>query len=190
MTKKSSLRQTYGALRATYSSEQLQEKSIALANQCLKLPIWKGKYYHLFLTSSTQPEVDTEPLLAILQSKDKEIIVPKVEDSNNLSHYLLTDSTLLKTNRWGIPEPQEGIVVSPSIINVVFVPLFIFDLQGHRVGYGKGYYDRFLSKCPKETIKVGLSFFEPIPEIEDRTTFDVPLDFGVTSEGTFCFGGQ
>lgn len=187
MGTKSALRNTYGAQRKALSPEQRQEQSIAIANQCLKLPVWSGQYYHLFLQSDPQAEVDTEPLLTILQSKDKEVVVPKILDATQLTHYLLTDSTPLRVNRWGIPEPQSGLEVSPTLLDVVFVPLFIFDLHGQRVGYGKGYYDRFLVQCKKEVIKIGLSFFEPVATIEDLNPYDIPLDYGVTPNGTFTF---
>ena len=77
--------------------------------------------------------------------------------------------------------------MSPKLLDVVFVPLLIFDLQGQRVGYGKGYYDRFLGQCKKEVIKIGLSFFEPVATIEDLNPYDIPLDYGVTPNGTFTF---
>ena len=66
-------------------------------------------------------------------------------------------------------------------------PLLIFDNQGHRVGYGKGYYDRFLVKCSRETIKVGLSYFNPIERIEDIQIHDIPIDYGITRDRIYRF---
>jgi 5-formyltetrahydrofolate cyclo-ligase len=108
-------------------------------------------------------------------------------DDHELEHCLLTDQTTLKLNRWGIPEPLSGISISPQQIEVVFVPLLAFDQEGHRVGYGKGYYDRFLGECPKSTLKVGLSFFDPISKIEDIDTNDIALDFAITPERVYSF---
>ena len=70
---------------------------------------------------------------------------------------------------------------------MVFVPLLVFDQQGHRVGYGMGYYDRFLVQCSETTLKVGLSFFDPVSKIEDIKTHDIALDFALTPEGIFTF---
>jgi 5-formyltetrahydrofolate cyclo-ligase len=74
----------------------------------------------------------------------------------------------------------DGLEVPISKIDVVFVPLLAFDTKGNRAGYGKGFYDNFLSKCKPEVIKVGLSFFEPEDLIADCDHNDVRLDFCVT----------
>ena len=72
-------------------------------------------------------------------------------------------------------------------IEVVFVPLLGYDLKGNRVGYGKGFYDRFLSECKPETLKIGLSFFEPEELITDVFVEDVKLDYCVTPKETYQF---
>ena len=73
------------------------------------------------------------------------------------------------------------------MIDVVFVPLLAYDKLGNRVGYGKGFYDKFLSECKPGVVKIGLSFFEPEELIEDLFETDVKLDFCVTSERVICF---
>jgi 5-formyltetrahydrofolate cyclo-ligase len=70
---------------------------------------------------------------------------------------------------------------------VVFVPLLAFDKKGHRVGYGKGFYDRFLSDCKPETIKIGLSFFEAEESISAILPSDIRLDFCVTPTEIIVF---
>ena len=69
----------------------------------------------------------------------------------------------------------------------MIVPLLCFDARGHRVGYGKGYYDRFLQKCRPDCIKAGLSFFPPVKKIDDIHVADVQLDLVVTPNETFYF---
>ena len=81
-----------------------------------------------------------------------------MEEENQLSHILLTDATLIRPNALGIPEPVGGLEVPIENVEVVFVPLLAYDKKGNRIGYGKGYYDRFLSTCPTRCIKIGLSF--------------------------------
>jgi|TARA_B100001093_G_C26807375_1_gene1006076 5-formyltetrahydrofolate cyclo-ligase len=139
------------------------------------------------MASEQNKEIDTALLLSVLQGKDKQIVIPKIVDDYELEHYLLADQTPLKRSHWGIPEPQSGIKINSNQIDVVFVPLLIFDLQGHRIGYGKGYYDRFLAKCRKETIKVGLSYFDPIERIEDIQPHDIPMNFGITKDRIYKF---
>ena len=102
-------------------------------------------------------------------------------------HFLLTDSTRLKKSKWNIPEPVDGIEIAPNKLDVVFVPLLAFDGQGQRVGYGKGFYDRFLAQCRKDAIKIGLSLFEAEERISDFEESDIPLDFCVTPKKVYSF---
>jgi len=184
---KAALRTEYQKRRDALTEEQITERSIEISNLSLTLNLWEYSLYHLFMTSEKNKEVDTSYLLSVIQGKDKQPIIPKIVDNTRLEHYLLTDQTLLKNNRWGIPEPLSGIKIKPQQIEVVFVPLLVFDQQGHRVGYGMGYYDRFLVQCSETTLKVGLSFFDPVSKIEDIKTHDIALDFALTPEGFFTF---
>ena len=97
-----------------------------------------------------------------------------------MTHFLLTENTKFIKNAYNIPEPVDGIEVPVSKIEVVFVPLLAFDSKGNRVGYGKGFYDTFLSECQPGTIKIGLSLFDAEPIIEDTSDIDVSLDYCVT----------
>ena len=95
--------------------------------------------------------------------------------------------TPMRENRWGIPEPAAGREIAPETIDLVLIPLLAFDRKGHRVGYGKGYYDRFLKRCRGDCMKLGLSFFEPVDSIYDAGEHDVPLDLCVTPHRTYVF---
>ena len=187
MSNKAALRNEYRKRRDVLMEDQIAEWSIEISNRCLTLNIWGYSQYHLFMTSEKNKEVDTSYLISILQGKDKQPVVPKMVDDQSLEHYLLTDQTPLKLNHWGIPEPLSGITITPEQIEVVFVPLLVFDLRGHRVGYGKGYYDRFLGECPKNTIKIGLSFFDPLSKIEDIDANDIALDYAITPREVYVF---
>lgn len=185
--KKSELRKKYKSIRKELSQEDIENKSLAIANQVLKLDIWQHSFYHIFLPIESQNEINTEYVLNILAGKDKNIIVSKSNFNDfSMSHFLLTDNTKLIKNKYGIPEPKDGIPISSQQIEVVFVPLIAFDVNGNRVGYGKGFYDRFLSECKSETIKVGLSFFdtEEVIEVEKN---DVRLNYCVNPNKKFIF---
>jgi 5-formyltetrahydrofolate cyclo-ligase len=184
---KNGLRVKYSQLRSLLSSQNILDNSLNIANASLQLPIWQLHYYHVFLPIENKKEVDTEGLISIILGKDKNLIVPKVISETQLSHYLLTDNTKFKTNSWGVPEPEDGILIAPKNIDVVFIPLLAFDLQGNRIGYGKGYYDRFLSECRKDVIKIGLSFFEAEDKIEDISVDDIPLNYCITPTKTYSF---
>lgn len=185
---KSELRKKYKALRNTLTATQLEDLSLSIANQVLKLPVWDFSFYHLFLTIEEQKEVNTDYILNILSGKDKHIVVSKSDfKDGTMTHYLLTDSTVLKKNHYHIPEPVEGIEIPSEKLQVVFIPLLAFDKHGHRVGYGKGFYDRFLADCQPEIIKIGLSFFEAEDMIEDVFESDVKLDYAVTPNQIYTF---
>ena len=185
---KNELRAQYKVLRTHLSETEIEEKSLAIANGVLALDIWDKTYFHVFLPIEKQKEVNTEFLLHLLSGKDKEIVISKSNfTTRKMTHFLLTDNTKIKTNDYHIPEPVDGIEVPSSKIQVVFVPLLAFDTVGNRVGYGKGFYDQFLSECQPETIKIGLSFFEAENSITDIFEKDVRLDFCITPKKCYRF---
>ncbi|MGV7107988.1 5-formyltetrahydrofolate cyclo-ligase [Flavobacterium sp. U410] len=185
---KKELRKKYKEKRQKLSLEEIEEKSLAIANNLLRLAIWDKTYYHLFLPIVEHKEVDTEFLLQILAGKDKEIVISKSDfDTLEMTHFLLTDNTKIVKNEYNIPEPVNGLPVPTEMIDVVFVPLLAYDKQGNRVGYGKGFYDKFLSQCKPDVIKIGLSFFEPEQQIEDVIETDIRLDFCVTDKEILNF---
>lgn len=168
---KKELRQKYKQMRSLLSAEEINIKSHAIANQLLTMDIWQYENYHIFLPIKNQKEVNTEYILHILQGKDKNIILSKSNfEDFSMQSYLLTDNTKLKINHWGIPEPENGIVIDPKTIDVVFTPLLAFDQLGNRIGYGKGFYDRFLTIVEPKKI-IGLSFFKP-----EKTNFNISND--------------
>ena len=150
---KNELRSQYKALRKNLSEAEIEEKSLAIVNGVLALDIWDKTYFHVFLPIEEQKEVNTEFLLHLLSGKDKEIVISKSDfTTRKMTHFLLTDNTKIKKNEYNIPEPVDGLEVPSYKIQVVFVPLLAFDTLGNRVGYGKGFYDQFLSECQPETI--------------------------------------
>lgn len=187
MAQKSTLRIKYKKLREELSEALVEEMSLEIANKALQLPIWNKTYYHLFLSIAAKKEVNTDYLLHILQGKDKSVVISRADfTSGEMKHFLLQENTVIRTSSYGIPEPVSGIEISEKMMDVIFVPLLAFDLLGHRVGYGKGFYDRFLEKCRPDAIFVGLSFFEPEKSIISDA-MDVPLHYCITPSKTFDF---
>ena len=184
---KKNLRLKFSSKRDSLSSSDISDLSISIANKLLEMPIWDFKYYHIFLSIEEKKEIDTSFLLSILQGKDKNIIISKMHGELELVHFLLTDNTLIKKNKWNVPEPVDGIEIQPTKIDVAFIPLLAFDNKGNRVGYGKGYYDKFLSECKNNVLKIGLSFFEASEEISDVLESDISLDFCVTPKKIYEF---
>ena len=188
MKNKTTLRSEYKALRNLLSENEIEEMSLAIANAILTLPIWENTYFHIFLPITEQKEVNTEYILHLLSGKDKEIVVSKADfETRNMTHFLLTDNTKIKKNGYNIPEPVDGLEVPSTKIDVVLVPLLAFDKKGNRVGYGKGFYDKFLAECKPDVIKIGLSFFEYEKAIEGVFEGDVQLDYCVTPSTIYKF---
>jgi 5-formyltetrahydrofolate cyclo-ligase len=185
---KPELRKKYKSLRTELSLQQVEDQSLAIANHLLQLNIWDKSFYHVFLSIEEQKEINTEYILNILAGKDKNVVISKSNfDDISMTHYLLTDNTKIKKNDYNIPEPVDGIEIKSSQIDVVFIPLLAFDNSGNRIGYGKGFYDRFLKQCKPETIKIGLSFFDAEDEIFEVTEDDIELDYVVTTNKVYRF---
>jgi 5-formyltetrahydrofolate cyclo-ligase len=104
---------------------------------------------------------------------------------NEMDFYFETET--LQINTYGIQEPLPFNLVQPAQIDTILVPLLGFDQKGHRVGYGKGYYDRYLTKANKDLQKIGVSYFEPMDYFTDTNEFDVPLSCCITPWNTYAF---
>ena len=146
---------------------------------------------HLFLPIKEKKEIDTFLIINELKSKYNkcEIVVPVMNfNSKTLLHKYYSD-TLYK-NRYGILEPLDSkIFTNNNAIDIILVPLLAFDLNGNRVGYGGGYYDRFLKDC-NNSIKVGLSLEDPISLIKDINEYDIKLDYCITKDTIYTFSSN
>jgi 5-formyltetrahydrofolate cyclo-ligase len=143
------------------------------------------KAIHTYLPIRRQNEVDTFPIIYTIQEKFLKthvVISRSLADTFEMEHYQWVPDMTLTINSWGIlePNPSSAIHYPLSEIDLVIVPLLAFDKHGNRVGYGKGFYDRFLAKCRSNAIKVGVSFFEPADRITDINPFDIRLDYCIT----------
>lgn len=185
---KQKLRKKYKKLRAILTEDERDALSLEIANQALKLDIWDYEYYHIFLPIARLHEVNTEYLLHILSGKDKNIILSKSNfETQGMKNFLLTDSTKIVKNEYGIPEPEGGIEIDSSRIEVVFVPLLAYDTRGNRVGYGKGFYDRFLATCKPNVITVGVSFFQSEREDIPTNSTDMSLKYLISPKNNCVF---
>lgn len=140
---------------------------------------------HTFLPIRKNREVDTWLIVDRLRREfpDIHVSIPRINNhTSELEHYYYEGPEQLANNTWEIPEPVKGVPTPVEKIDAVVVPLLAFDKQGHRLGYGRGFYDRFLAKCRPDCLKVGLSFFEMEEKINGISEKDVPLDLIVTPD--------
>jgi 5-formyltetrahydrofolate cyclo-ligase len=186
-------RRRFRALRKALSAEEVEARSQQISQHLFEQGwVYNVMIIHTFLPILRQNEVNTWSIIHRIWRDFPQIRVA-VSITNNetyqLTHYQLTPDTLLGQNQWGIPEPiaEKSYLVHTQEIDLVLVPLLIFDQNGHRVGYGGGFYDRFLADCRPDCLKVGLSLFEPIEAINDIIATDIPLDVGLTPEGVYVF---
>lgn len=184
---KSELRKIYFEKRGELSPAVRAEQSRRIAELFFEHfdLVWI-RNLHLFITIEKFREVDTSPILRRIWSDFSHIrtSAPRVDfATGEMEGVVFTAESELIENSWGIREPSGGEPLKPEMIDMVLVPLLCFDRRGHRVGYGKGFYDRFLKKCRPECVKIGLSFFPPIDEIADVHPGDIMLDYSVTPSG-------
>jgi len=174
--KKQALRALYKQKRADLTERQIKGFQESIYQQMYRLDISEVENVHLFLSIPKFKEIDTAPLITYFRSKKKRIVVSRCNfKDHTLSHFYLDEDTVLVLNKFGVPEPVNAEPALENDLDLIFVPLLIADIKNYRVGYGKGFYDRFLSNCRKDAKLIGLNFFPPIREIADKNEFDIPL---------------
>ncbi|GAB3829468.1 5-formyltetrahydrofolate cyclo-ligase [Hymenobacter jeollabukensis] len=187
---KAELRRLMLARRRALPAEELAARSAQVAAQLFSgFDVAAWRTVHVFLPLQRRQELDTWPIIRRLWAEQPgtRVVVPLVEADGTLTQRLLTPDTPLVESAWGIPEPLGAPQIKPAELDAVLLPLLAFDEQGQRVGYGKGFYDRFLLDCPQAR-RIGLSLEPPGPRIEDAWPGDVPLHACVTPERVWHFG--
>ena len=126
-------------------------------------------------------EIDDLDILNFLRNKRSNISLPIIRENNQMDFFEWTNQDPLKINKYGIAEPTLGKKIYPDII---FVPLVAFDNNLNRLGYGGGFYDRYLEKVSKikKTFKIGLGFsYQEIKKIP-ISKYDKKLDLIITEK--------
>ena len=178
---KSELRIKYLNKRLQFSEVEIDLKSRMILDLISKKFVLENKVISLFLPIKIKNEVNTYFIWQFALENKAMVTVPKsIFETNELIHYRLVNLDQLVINKYNIPEPTTGVVFLEESFDIVFIPLLTIDKRGYRVGYGKGFYDRFLKKCKKECIFIGLYLFDDIEIIDDLNEFDLPLDYCVT----------
>ena len=186
---KNSIRAVYQSRRLALTDDELREKTALMVGQFRELSFLPINYLLSHYPWLARNEFDTGACEAVLAKRHPSLVVAWPLILNDLSMEVRTmeKDAFLVANRFGIPEPVNGRSIAPERIDMVFVPLLAFDLRGYRVGYGKGFYDRFLPRCRPDALKLGFSFFDPLPGIKDIDEFDVPLNLCITPKRIYEF---
>ncbi len=173
------IRKHYKNRRSQLSVDKLNKLSNAILDAIISLKL-KGKKISLFLTIENQREINTLQILKELEISNQIYASKSDFTTYEMKHFQITSDSTFIINKYGIPEPSEGEQLSESEFDIVFVPLLAFDKDGNRIGYGKGFYDRFLTKCNPNCQFIGLSLFDDFVEIEDISNDDIKLHSCIT----------
>ena len=183
---KSELRKIYLAKQTSLLREERTRKSQKIADRFFEtFNLSEIDLLHCFIAIEKFNEIDTTLIFRRLWEEFPHIttVVPRVDfKTGEMQNLKFTSDTELVENVWKIHEPSHDEFIETDKLDMILVPLLCFDNVGHRVGHGKGFYDKFLSRCRRDCIKVGLSYFEPVEEISDVNELDVKLDFCVTPD--------
>ncbi|MAO64797.1 MAG: 5-formyltetrahydrofolate cyclo-ligase [Balneola sp.] len=180
---KQALRNRVLSDRKEMPEQDWRERSLAILRSLESTEFFKkADSVHTYVSMNQRREVGTDQLIETLLESDKRVVVPVTNFSDHsLTHIVLHSFGELITNKWGVREPEkEQDEVQPENLDLIIVPMAAGDRKGNRLGYGQGFYDRFLEQTMG--MKVGLVFsdflFDKIPAEE----FDVKLDVIITEE--------
>ena len=190
MISKAELRKHYRGLRRQLSLADMHARLAAMAGHFSGIDFPRQAMVMSYRTMTGKQEVPAgifEELLAD-EYEAKGFCFPRVDFASDEMYAIADDEQV----RWeqvsfGLEQPAAGNRVEPETLDIILVPLLAFDLSGHRLGYGKGFYDRFLSKCKKGALKIGLSWFAPETSLPEINPFDVPLSHCVTPDRLYVF---
>ena len=183
---KTEIRKLYRGNRKAFSKDDINIKSDKIFEQIKHFNFSENQYFHIFLPIEKNNEINTYPIINWLFDQGKSIVLPLVI-GDDMINCKVEKGFETELNTMKIPEPKIYTEIDSTEIDVVFVPMFVADQFGNRVGYGGGYYDKFLARCRPETKKIGLTYFRPIDIIEDGYKGDIALDYCVTPEEIFSF---
>ena len=187
---KKTVRKDYLQRRMDIPEEDLQQQTALMAFNFKKLSFPPVKYLMSYSPLPARREFDVSVCEDMLkgQNPSMQTAWPRIDElSTDMDACLVQKGGLYIKNRFHVLEPISGKVIAPEQLDMVFVPLVAFDSNGFRVGYGKGYYDRYLARCRADVIRVGFSYFEAVQSLEDISQFDVPLDFCITPYRNYEF---
>jgi len=177
------IRREYLGRRLQITDEESQLQSDQMVRNLQTFDLSSIHFLLSYYPLHERKEFDVGLCEKIVQEKNpgSKIAWPKLcADNVSMEAHLITDHNYFVKNKYNILEPVGGAAVDPNLFDLIFVPLLAFDLKGYRVGYGKGYYDRYLVKCRPDAVKMSFSFFDAIECIDDINEFDVPLNYCIT----------
>lgn len=184
---KQEIRKLYKQKRIALSGRERTDFEAQAANNFTTIPLPALSILMSYYPMEHFAEFNPVMIEKMCMEKNKTLqrCYPKI-NGKEMNGITINSDTILSTNHLGVQEPLNGNIIPPEHIDIVIVPLLAFDHNGFRVGYGGGYYDRFLGKCREDVLTVGCSYFEPVA-VDDINTNDIPLKYCVTPKGVYKF---
>ena len=186
---KDELRKIYLAKRLSLTESEHHELSQKIADHFFQfVDLSKARIVHIYLPIESKREPDTWLIINRIKSEFPTIrlVIPLV-NKEEMESIFFDGPDQLEKSKWGMIEPILGVEVEPQKIDMVVVPLLAIDTLGHRIGYGKGFYDRFLKLCRPDCLKIGISFFDPVNSIAEKSDHDVLLNGCLTPKEYLIF---
>lgn len=185
---KKDLRKIYLEKRMALSKDEVNFLSEKIFDKfILQFNIIENQKVSIFLPISKFNEINTLEFIKFLWSKKVNVFVPKIIDKDLIS-IKFTSETILIENSWGILEPLSN-QNEETVFDYVITPLLYCDSFGNRVGYGKGFYDKFFQTINSDAKKIGVNYFAPTDIIDDISELDVKLDYLITPDEILSFSG-
>lgn len=187
---KDEIRRTYRERRQSLAAHERDRMDdlMLIRFQSAQLPFIHILLSYMPIMGKNEPSTHLAEEYLRFRNPDLRIAYPVADFDKGEMRAVLTDpDTPFTSNQYGISEPGEGLACAAHRLDMVFVPLLAFDATGYRVGYGKGFYDRYLASCSRECLRVGFSYFEATEINIPRDEFDVPLDLCITPQHLYVF---
>jgi 5-formyltetrahydrofolate cyclo-ligase len=187
--KKDIVRKIFLKKRHALPSTEFEEDSSQLLQNTIDLiKKYKPKCIHCFLPIFAKEEINTLIIIEYCWKNNIKVVIPVSNfEEGTMRNAAFSPNTKTKQTKYNIAEPIEPIWIENNNIDLVITPLLAFDLKGYRVGYGKGFYDRFFASLHKDVKKIGISLFMPCEVIEDINEHDIPLTCCVTPNKNYSF---
>jgi len=185
---KTTLRTLYKQKRNDLDLEEVISLDKLIFEELIRYDWSSIQFLHCYLAIAKFKEYDTLKFIHWIWAKHPhvKIVISRSDfETHELKHFIFDKETELACNAWGIPEPANALEVDVEAIDAVLTPLLVLDKSGNRVGYGKGFYDRFFASCKPTVLKAGISYFQPVDKIDDISEWDVPIDIVFTPGKTF-----
>ena len=175
-------------LRLSEAERSRMDDLMLIQFQSVELPFLQSLLSYWPIEENNEPNTHLFTDYLKFRNPEIKICYPVSDFATMTMQAIATDiDTPFEKRNLNIHEPTEGIPVPVIEIEMVFVPLVAFDQKGYRVGYGKGFYDKYLAGCTDDCIKTGFCYFEPVNSIDDLHEFDVPLDLCITPQNVYVF---